>query len=287
MRFHRGAVLLAAAALFGAAGAHAAQSYDNCTGFITSLPALVTTQGTWCLKQDLTTAISNGNAITIAANNVTLDCNDFKIGGLTAGSATLAEGIFAQDRFNAIIRHCNIRGFYRGIHISGSSAGGHVVEDNRFNDNTYIGIEVDGEGSMIRRNQVFDTSGSTAIDSRYGIYALYSVDILDNTVFGVFAANGGNGHAVGIFTFDNISGSINGNRIRGLIKSGTGLTVGIDNNLSDHVSMRDNDISGDATAGSIGLRCADADSSARDNSIRRFASAFSVCNDDGGNVVRP
>ncbi len=70
--------------------AHAAESYDNCTGFIDSVPATITTQGTWCLRKNLATNITTGNAITIATNNVTIDCNDFKIGGLAAGSASRA-----------------------------------------------------------------------------------------------------------------------------------------------------------------------------------------------------
>src|SRR6185369_2787721 len=72
--------------------ASAAESYDNCTGFITTLPAVITTQGTWCLKQDLATAITSGNAITINTGNVTIDCNDFKLGGMSAGLATQAIG---------------------------------------------------------------------------------------------------------------------------------------------------------------------------------------------------
>src|SRR4249920_1444376 len=81
--------------------AHAAQSYDNCTGFITSLPATISTQGTWCLKQDLATAVTTGSAILINTNNVTIDCNDFKLGGLGAGLATLANGIYSLNRVNA------------------------------------------------------------------------------------------------------------------------------------------------------------------------------------------
>jgi len=95
--------------------ADAAQSYDNCTGFITSLPATISTQGTWCLNKDVSTAVTSGAAITIAANNVTLDCNDFKLGGLAAGLTTQAVGVYALDRFNISVRHCNIRGFYFGI----------------------------------------------------------------------------------------------------------------------------------------------------------------------------
>jgi hypothetical protein len=61
--------------------ARAAESYDNCTGFITSLPATVSTEGAWCLKQDLSTAIASGNAITISSNNISIDCHDFKLDG--------------------------------------------------------------------------------------------------------------------------------------------------------------------------------------------------------------
>ena len=64
----------------------AAESYDSCTGFIESLPATISTQGVWCLRRNLATAMTSGNAITITVNNVTIDCNDFKIGGLAAGT---------------------------------------------------------------------------------------------------------------------------------------------------------------------------------------------------------
>jgi hypothetical protein len=65
--------------------AQAAESYDNCSGYIDSVPAVIATQGTWCLRKDLSTAQTSGNAIEIAANNVVIDCNDFKLGGLAAG----------------------------------------------------------------------------------------------------------------------------------------------------------------------------------------------------------
>src|SRR5690606_25516601 len=70
------------------ATSHAAQAeetFDTCTSFIPSLPTVITSQGTWCLDKNLGTAITGGNAITVATNNVTIDCNGFKIGGLAAG----------------------------------------------------------------------------------------------------------------------------------------------------------------------------------------------------------
>ena len=77
--------------------ASAAESYDNCAGFITSLPAVISSQGTWCMKQDLATAVTSGFVITVATNNVTIDCNNFKLGGLAAGAGTQASGIFANN----------------------------------------------------------------------------------------------------------------------------------------------------------------------------------------------
>src|SRR6185369_13051491 len=84
----------------------AAESYDNCVGFVDSVPAVIATQGTWCLRHDLSTAITAGNAITIATNNVIIDCNDFKLGDLSAGAGTQAVGVQATDRLNTTVRHC-------------------------------------------------------------------------------------------------------------------------------------------------------------------------------------
>ena len=176
----------------------AAESYDNCTGFITSVPAVISTQGTWCLKQDLSTSMSSGNAITIATNNVTIDCNDFKLGGLAAGLGTTAFGVQATDRQNATVRHCNIRGFLYGISLESATTGGHLIEDNRFDGNTFSAIHVEGDGSTVRRNRVFDTGGSLASSNARGVFVYYNVDVLDNTVAGVTATVGGGSYAMGI-----------------------------------------------------------------------------------------
>ena len=133
----------------------AAQGYDNCTGFIDSLPATISTLGTWCLRKDVSTGMTSGIAITVAANNVTLDCNDFKIGGLAAGTASLAYGVgHLVERSNTTIRRCSIRGFAVGVALGGR---GHLVEDSRFDNNLLYGISC--VGCTVRRNQVYDTGG--------------------------------------------------------------------------------------------------------------------------------
>jgi hypothetical protein len=275
-------VTVSLTALLNPTTGHAAQSYDNCTGFITSLPATITTQGTWCLNADLTTAITSGAAITVAANNVTIDCNDFKLGGLAAGAGTQSYAIYANTRDNLTIRRCNIRGFYYGTILSSGS--GHLIEDNRFDSNTGIGVMVLSDRSIIRRNLVIATGGSSSAGTSVGISSSGSVDVLDNTVNGV-TASGTNANAFGISTGSNPDGSISGNRVRGVVKAGTGAAYGIFNSSSSRITMRNNDVVGDGSAGGIGLSCASAQGRATGNVVGGFAIAINLCSGTNNEIV--
>jgi hypothetical protein len=276
-------VIVSLAALLNPTTVHAAQSYDNCTGFITSLPATITTQGTWCLNADLTTAITSGNAITVAANNVTIDCNDFKLGGLAAGAGTLTNGIYADTRDNLTIRRCNIRGFYEGTSLQNGS--GHLIEDSRFDGNTYIGVNVSSTRSIIRRNLVIATGGSSSIGvEAYGILSIGSVDVLDNTVNGV-TASGTNVSAVGIINSSNPDGSVSGNRVRGVVKAGTGAAIGIGNYSAGRITLRNNDVVGDSSTGSVGLYCDSAQVRATGNVVGGFATAINTCSGTNNEIV--
>lgn len=165
----------------------AAQSYSNCTGFINALPAVISTPGTWCLKKDLATSMSSGRVISIAADDVTIDCNDFKIGGLAAGAGSNATAIstaLGSINSNTTIRNCNIRGFGTGISLTGG--GVHLVEDNRLDNNLYSGVAIEGvnanvhNNNIVRRNIIQTIGGGTSSRDIYGIYA--EADIHDNTV---------------------------------------------------------------------------------------------------------
>ena len=283
------ALLLLACLLVTPFSARAAQSLDTCVGFIDTVPATISTQGVWCLRHDLSTAITSGHVITINTNNVTIECNHFKLGGLAAGAGTQTNGIYANNRLNATVRHCNIRGFLHGVLLEGTG-GGHVVEDNRFDGNTRTGAYVQGDGSVLRRNQVTATGGSAASPGNaFGILTSDAVDVLDNTVSGVVpsATGGGNGWAYGIRTDSNPNGRINGNGVRGLVQLGGGAAYGIYNLDAGRISLRDNDVSGDGSAGSAGLLCNNNSGSARGNTISGFDFAISTCSDSGGNAVIP
>jgi hypothetical protein len=272
--------------------AHAAESYDNCTGVISSIPAVITTPGTWCLKHDLATSLASGSAIEIQTDNVTIDCNDFKLGGLGAGASTQTIGIYSLDRVHETVRHCTIRGFYRGIRLTGVAGGRHLVEDNRFDANTYIGLSVTGIGSVVRRNEVINTGGSTTDTEEIGIYTGLFVDVLDNTITGAVATDG----AVGIFSAgsnngSSFSNSISGNRIRGLHASAPtwGSEYGIQVINDPRSAVHDNSVVGGTSTYRYGVSCDgfSANNSVRKNVLNGLVSAIDGCNDDGGNIVAP
>jgi hypothetical protein len=268
--------------------AHAAQSYDNCTGFITSIPAVITTQGTWCMDRDLSTALVYGNAILVQTNNVTIDCNHFKLGGLAAGAGTYGTGVRATGRNNITVRNCTIRGFEYGISLQGGSNSGHVVEDNRLDGNTYMGAIVYGDGSVIRRNLAVDTGGTTNTGSAVALYGVGGVDLVDNVVDGVFASHP-DGSAYGLYSNAAAAASITGNRVRRLVGGdGSGSRYGIQVLSGDRVSVRGNDIlDGTGAPGGYGLVCtSNGLGSARDNTVLGFGTGLAFCNDDGGNVSR-
>ena len=267
------AVLLAAASAPG--GARAAASYDNCTDFIDSLPATISTQGVWCLRSNLVTAISSGNAITIAANNVTIDCNDFKIGGLLAGDTSSATGVRAENRLNAVVRNCGIRGFLRGVYLTGG--GGHLIEGNRMDQNLYVAIHMDGDDNLVRGNRIFDTGGSTQFSTAYGIYG--DTDVMDNEVSGVYGSTGG---AVGISVYGNAA-EVSGNRVRRLIPAGGLSALGIWVTGIGSV-VRDNSVLSASAVGGTALSNTGTGGFCTGNAVRGFATPYNGCANAAGNL---
>lgn len=289
------AALLLLAGVAGAfiPGTARAETYHTCAGFIDSVPATITTQGVWCLRKDLSTSITSGNAITIATNNVTVDCNDFKLGGLAAGDGSEAIGIYTYDRQNLTVRNCNVRGFFHGIAVGGpftsSGGSGHLVEDNRLDNNLAAGIFLrNASNSLVRRNQVYDTGGSLTADQIYGIYAT-EADVIDNTVAGVFAIDTGTTAAKTVYGIL-VPGRgfvIRNNRVRELElpPALSGDVVGIradnwssvDGNLVTSVGdHRGTAIRGRGPEGHLTI-CSN-------NVVAGFGQRFDTCKDNGGNA---
>jgi parallel beta-helix repeat protein len=280
-------VLALLASTAAPAPARAAESYDACTGTIAALPATISTPGTWCVKQNLDRTATTGAAITVNANDVVIDCNGYKLDGAAAGVGTQAKGILAAGRNGITVRNCTLRGFQQAVILTGVSGGNHVVENNRVHGNTYSGIWVEGDGSVVRNNLVTLTGGSSVTPHAYGIYTRYVVDVAENTVSGVAASAGLAGNTIGVYTADNAGGTVVGNRIHRLVRNGTGTVRGVFNLNSRRMTLMRNTLAGDASTGSVGLSCTNNTSRAKDNVIGGFATALFLCGDAGRNDATP
>ena len=224
--------VLAAVASLSPSDAQAARSYDNCTGFITALPATITTQGTWCLNKHLGTGITSGAALTVDAHNVTIDCNDFRIASQNKTAGNRASGIVSSSRHNTTVRNCLVQDYHWGIKLAGLGA---LVEDNTVSASNFIGIGVTGDGSVIRGNRVLDTGGTTYV------WNPRAVGI--NNIKNVVADGSGEAHGISFYGTTNRI-SVDSNNVVG---TGAANSIGVYCPASNGVAVVGNVANGFAT----------------------------------------
>ena len=172
------------------------------------------------------------------------------------------------------------------------SGGGHIIEDNRFDGNLYDAIYLTGDGSVIQRNRLLNTGGSPFRTAASAIEASGTIDILDNTISGVVPTTNAlkvNDSTYGVFLYSNALGSINGNRVRGLVKKGSGIVTGMNVAFSSRVTLRGNDLGDTGSAGGIGFRCSPSSSLSRivSNVVMGFVTPNQGCAVGGGNELVP
>jgi len=152
---------------------------------VKTVPFVIKGSGIWCLKKHLTYTGAAGQAIKIRKSNVVLDLNGFTLSG-NAGPSSTANGVFAPNRSNITIRNGTIQGFERGIYLDDTSGNtyGHLVEYIKAIGNYFTGIQVEGEGLVVRKNQVHETGDGDNSFNAYGIYLNNprGAHIHDNTV---------------------------------------------------------------------------------------------------------
>ena len=131
----------------------------------------------------------SGNAITITAQNVTLDCDGFSITG--PGSSYV--GVYSYSAPGAIMKNCHVSGFEYGAYYRNSSLG--QVVDSEFTSNSY-GLLL----SYIYDDDYFGSDNNLIARNNftgnyYGFYLDYSDNniIENNTVANTSASNFGTG----------------------------------------------------------------------------------------------
>lgn len=251
---------------------------------IDTAPVVINQPGRYCLDANLAVPpMPYGSAITIEANHVTLDCRHHAIIGSTAegnGSATGIGAIRGRNSNNLTVRNCVVRRLPAGISVSTGTVFlpplGVVIEDNHLDGGH---ISVYAEGGIIR--------GNTLVRSLYSaIYIRGNVDIIDNTVDGVYDPEG---DAVAISVLESQGSVISGNRIRN-VSGASGRSLGIVTSYyqgSNAISLRDNVVTNAGQTQGAAVLCNPGDSAGYEvvtgNLWLGFATGTSNCVDGGGN----
>lgn len=256
---------------------------------IASVPAVISTPGLYCLKQDVAFSSAGPAAISIETNNVTLDCNNHRISGRPVGPGIGAVGVFAKERSRITVRNCSILRFRWGIALYGNEdpGSGHLVEDNLLESNTESGIVVTGAGSIVRANRVIDTGGQPGATSARAISV--TGDAIDNVVDGVHGADDvpdfqAEGLYAGTTSLNVVGALVERNRVRNLVPRGASEARGIDVR-GEGVMVRENIVAQAASTRGQGVFCGN-DAVLVGNLITGFAQPFTFyCLDAGGNVT--
>lgn len=142
---------------------------------IDSLPYTISSPGFYFIKKDLTYPSTSGYAITVNADNVTIDLMGFSLIGQGKTSGT-SEGIYMDGRKNVEIRNGTVRQFGgRGIDEADSTGSNHRIVNVRVVQNGGLGIHLGGQGHLIKN--------CTAYDNYSGIDCVRGCIVVENTAY--------------------------------------------------------------------------------------------------------
>jgi hypothetical protein len=259
------ALCLAILSLVGARTATAAPALDSCSGFIDALPATISTPGIWCLRANLTSGTWVGQpnaAITIASNDVVLDCNGFGITG--SGINTGHYGIYGYQRNRVAVRRCSVAKYEIGIVVEDYED---VASDIRYDDNVvtdigYVGLWSTVRQTEMRGNRVARIGGLDSSSDYYGIIVRDGM-VVDNTIEDMVWPRTWDGREFrvsGIYVGGPGHVTIRGNRIRKLRADYAWGAIGIWLIGAGDATVLENDIAGDmvnefSDSKSIGIYC--------------------------------
>jgi hypothetical protein len=278
--------------------AHATASLDNCDHLIDALPATISAPGTYCLDHSLTiSGAAVFQAVAVESDDVTIDCKGHAISYVATGPSEEMNAIQANQRDRTTVRNCRISGFRFGIVLEtyDRPIGRHLIEDNVVEHSSYVGIQLAGDRSVVRRNRVGHVGGLVTSSYYFGIVTDGSIDILDNLVHDVDGRrdDGIAGVAYGISVHRNVDGTVRGNRIRDLAGNYGDHAYFIRTLASGRLLVTGNDIAGALTGKGVAVDCEKMDNAetilvrARDNTIAGVPTALEFCVDAGGNDHTP
>lgn len=276
--------------LGAAAVALAATPALACTP-VAGLPAVLDAPGSYCLAGDLSTAISQGAAITLASDDIHLDCGGLKIEGSAAAAATSATGIATGQHDNVQVWRCTVQGFRTGI-VAGTDAAGSdapvgiVLRSNRVIGNHAGGIVVAARSALVRDNQVLDTGyTSTSTDPVVAIRASGNVDVLSNQVDVLWEPEDVFAPVIGIAVDGSQGGVVADNQVRGLFSRVS--RVGIRVSGPGYATLQRNFVAAhfpSPASNDTAFECVGALGVLDGNQAAAFETGNAGCRDAGGNI---
>ncbi|MBI2448767.1 right-handed parallel beta-helix repeat-containing protein, partial [Candidatus Pacearchaeota archaeon] len=151
--------------------------------------------GWWVLANDITSLPSASSCLDILSDNVTVDCQGYRITGLDL----VGIGIKITQMNNIRIRNCIIENFTSGIGVSGRTGCSNlVVESNTFMKNGNFGIDAVclTSNSFIIRSNLFDMNGINTLNTGGGIelfginHTISNNNFSNSDIFGIlFSGN--------------------------------------------------------------------------------------------------
>jgi parallel beta-helix repeat protein len=227
---HKSIFLPAAIAACLASGA----AWAGCTS-ISTPGYTIKSGGSYCLTANL---VATSNGVSIAANNVDLDCGGYTIDGSAQAISTAKRGIVGTGRSGVTVHDCTTKGFIEGIRLTGT---GNNIHDNVVIAPTSRGIYVDGEENIIDNNRISDAGGTSNTSwGAFGIYALGPSIIRDNVVSGVVPTAGSNKSGYGIYTARNDAGVLQGNTVRNVLSDGDQIAMALTAYGSANAVLKEN-----------------------------------------------
>lgn len=161
---------------------------------ITSVPAILSRPGIYCLKGNVTAGHAAAPAIFITAENVVLDLNEWS---LSAGPNSRATGVASsQGSRNVTVRNGTIAGFRVAVAMLGDN---HVVEGVRVDHATEGGIEALGDSNIIRDNHVVGIHRTEGL--AWGIYVMGRRNVIVNNDVADITAPDDNGVGIDLSNF--------------------------------------------------------------------------------------
>jgi hypothetical protein len=245
---------------------------------ITSLPATIPAGGVYCLVGNQSVAMTSGNAITVAADNVVLDCVDQTIDNTSTAPNGNAVGIYLGGRKHVEVRNCRITGgFATGIQAAQSNAAANQNAYLTFRHNYiagpfWYGIFAYGSGIEITDNRIYDIGGrgSFAMGIRVGGSNLAGQPrfflVRENLVAGTTSPVN---NAYGIYS-DNTNASI---FLNNAVSGTTAINDAYDSwgfrvASGTYNRITDNHVVGSGKANDVGIQSASSTDACHDNFLR-------------------